>query len=195
MMPNFRMAAVAALALALAGCISFGKDPPETLFNLTPTTTASAGSGATGTVRQALAVIEPQAAAKLAVLRVPVQVNGASIAYLQNAQWVERPSRLFGRLLEETMRAKGNRLVLDGSDVELAATTKLSGELLEMGYDVPTGSVVVRYNGVLQLPDGQIRTRRFESSVPGVPAVATAVAPALNQAANDVANQVADWVG
>ena len=195
MVPKLRLTAATALALALAGCISFGKEPPETLFNLTPASSAAAGTGATGTAAQAIAVMEPQASARLDVNRVPVQIDGANVAYLQNAQWVEKPSRLFTRLLEETIRAKGSRLVLDGGDSEFSAATKLSGQLLDLGYDAATGSVVVRYNAVLQLPGGEIRTRLFESSVSGVPASAPAVAPALNQAANDVASQVAEWVG
>jgi cholesterol transport system auxiliary component len=201
MVPQSRMSAVTGpvfaltLALALAGCISFGKDPPPTLFNLTPARVAAAGTGATGTAAQAISVLEPQASARLDVLRVPVQVDDASVAYLQDAQWVEKPARLFTRLLEESIRAKGTRLVVDGSDAEYAAQTKLSGQLLDLGYDARSGSVVVRYNAVLQLPDGQIRTRLFESTMPGVPATAGAVRPALNQAANDVAGQVADWVG
>jgi cholesterol transport system auxiliary component len=195
MIPKLRLTAAAALALALAGCLSLGKEPPETLFNLTPARVAAAGSGASGTAREAISVHEPEASARLDVLRVPVQVSDASVAYLQDAQWVEKPARLFTRLLEESIRAKGTRLVVDGSDVQFAAATRLSGQLLDMGYDAPTGSVVVRYNAVLQLPDGQVRTQRFESTVPGVPASGPAVAPALNQAANDVASQVADWVG
>ena len=55
-------------------------------------------------------------------------------------------------------------------------------------------SVVVRYDGVLQRPDGQVQTRRFESRVPAA-ADAVSVGPALNQAANQVASEVADWVG
>jgi cholesterol transport system auxiliary component len=199
MVPKLRLTAAPMLAvtlvLALAGCVSLGKEPPETLFNLTPARIAAAGSGGSGTVREAISVREPEASARLDVLRVPVQVADASVAYLQNAQWVEKPARLFTRLLEETIRANSNRLVVDGSDAEFAAATKLSGQLLEMGYDVASGSVVVRYNAVLTLPDGQIRTRRFESSVSGIPASAPAVAPALNQAANQVAADVATWVG
>jgi cholesterol transport system auxiliary component len=198
MVPLSRMSAAAValgLALALAGCISFGKDPPDTLFNLTPANVAAAGSGATGTAAQAISVLEPQASARLDVLRVPVQVDDASVAYLQDAQWVEKPARLFARLLEESIRATGTRLVVDGSDAEYSAQTKLSGQLLDMGYDARSGSVVVRYNAVLQMPDGQIRTRLFESTMPGVAPDAAAVRPALNAAANDVAGQVAAWVG
>lgn len=198
MVPLSRMSApvlAVGLALALAGCISLGKDPPDTLFNLTPATVAAAGTGASGTVAQAISVLEPQASARLDVLRVPVQIDDASVAYLQDALWVEKPSRLFARLLEESIRAKGTRLVVDGSDAEYAAQTKLSGQLLDLGYDARSGSVVVRYNAVLQTPDGQIRTRLFQSTTPGIAAEAAAVRPALNAAANDVAVQVAEWVG
>ena len=55
--------------------------------------------------------------------------------------------------------------------------------------------VIVRFDAMLRLPDGTVRTRRFESEVTGVAADATLVGPALNRAANDVAAQVADWVG
>lgn len=186
----------AALGLASA-CISIGGggDPPPSLFSLTPAASAAAGSSATGTSADALSVVDPQAPARLNVLRVPVQVSDSSIAYLQDAQWVERPARLFGRLLAETIRAGGNRLVVEGSDVENTAATRLSGQLLEMGYVGASQSVLVRYDAILQMPDGEIRTRRFEASVAGVPADPDFVGPALNEAANQVAGEVAEWVG
>ncbi len=199
MMPKLRLIAApmlaTGLALALAGCVSLGKEPPETLFNLTPARLAATGSGGSGTARRRFRCSSPKPAARLDVLRVPVQVNDASVAYLQNAQWVEKPARLFTRLLEEAIRtqrqpAGGRRL-----RCRIRGRDQLSGQLLEMGYDVATGSVVVRYNAVLALPDGQLRTRRFESTVSGIPASAPAVAPALNQAANQVAADVAAWVG
>jgi cholesterol transport system auxiliary component len=132
---------------------------------------------------------------KLEVTRVPVLIDGSSLAYLKDAQWVERPARLFGRLLTDTIRARGNRLVVSGSDVEDAAANKLSGTLSAMDYDASRGAAVVRYDAVLQTADGRIQTRRFESEVTGVPAQAGPVGAALNQAANQVASQVADWVG
>jgi len=48
---------------------------------------------------------------------------------------------------------------------------------------------------VLQQPDGQILTRRFEARVSGVLAEPASVAPALNEAANKVAADVAAWIG
>lgn len=189
------MVLAAASALALAGCVSLGKEPPESLFNLTPNSTAPAGLSASGTIEQAIAVIEPEAPRKLDVTRVPVQVNESTVAYLKDAMWVEKPARLFGRLLAETIRAKQTRLVVEGSDIRYAAATKLSGQLVEMGYDATLGAVVVRFDAVLQQPDGTILTRRFEAEVDGVAAEANEVSPALNEAANTVAAEVAEWVG
>jgi len=185
----------AAAALALAGCISLGAKVPDKLLNLTPASAAPAGASASGTSDHALTVLGIRAPQELDVTRVPVRINGSSLAYLKGADWVEKPARLFASLLSETIRAKGNRLVVTGSDVEYSAATKLSGTLSAMDYDAGQGAVVVRFDAVLQNGDGQIRTQRFESVVPGVTAEAGAVGEALNRAANDVAAQVAEWVG
>ncbi|WEK48125.1 MAG: ABC-type transport auxiliary lipoprotein family protein [Candidatus Andeanibacterium colombiense] len=190
-----KLALVLTLSAALSGCVSLGKDPPPALLTLTPAVTAPAGLSATGKPIDALTVIEPAAPQKLDVTRVPVQVDGATIAYLKDAVWVEKPARLFARLISETIRAKQTRMVIEGSDVRFAAATKLSGQLTEMGYDVQSGSVVVRFDAVLQQPNGQVMTRRFEATVPGVQATPEAVGPALNQAANKVAADVAAWIG
>lgn len=182
------------LALPLASCVSFGAEPPDQLMTLTAARSAPAGAATTAPANAALAVLEPAASQRLDVTRVPVQTSDSSLAYLKEAVWVEKPARLFQTLLVETIRAKGNRLVVREEDLGHSAVATLSGRLLDMGYDVATGGVVVRFDGVLQRADGQVRTRRFESRVPAAPEAA-AVAPALNQAANDVADQVAEWVG
>ena len=184
-----------AMMLGLTGCISFGPEPPERLLTLTPITSVAAGAGLSAQSGTALAVLVPGASQRLNVTRVPVQVNESAIAYLEDAFWVDKPARLLRSLLAETIRARGNRLVVGGGELEYAATTQLSGQLVEMGYDVASSSVTVRYDAVLQLPGGEIRTRRFESVVPGVPADAASVGPALNRAANQVAAEVAEWVG
>lgn len=183
-------------AVLLSGCISIGGsgDPPEQLYTLTSSATPPAGAVSQGDVAGALAIIEPNVPHHLDALRVPVQISDTALAYLQDATWVEKPARLFQRMLSETIRARGGRLVVTGAEREYAAQTQLGGELLAMDYDVAAGGVVVRYDAVLRLPDGTLRTRRFESRASGIAADAQAVGPALNRAANDVAAQVADWV-
>ncbi|HUQ13572.1 MAG TPA: ABC-type transport auxiliary lipoprotein family protein [Novosphingobium sp.] len=193
-MTRLTLVAPLAAALLLGGCISFGPKVPDTLFNLTATAPAAAGSGASGTLESAIVVLEPDAEQRLDVVRVPVQIDDAHVAYLKNATWVERPAALFQRLLAETIRARGSRLVLD-SDPGSGDTTRLTGRLLDMGYDARSSSAVVRFEAVRSQVGGRIDTRRFESRVGGIASDAKLVAPALDQAANDVARQVAEWVG
>lgn len=184
--------------VALSGCVSIGRggdEPGEQLFTLTSTAMAPAGAAAQGNLASALAVTEPGVPQYLDETRVPVQINANAVAYLQDAYWVEKPARLFQRMLTETIRA-GNtaRLVVGGGELEYAAQTQLGGELLAMDYDATRGAVIVRYDAVLRLPDGSLRTRRFESEVTGVAPEALSVGPALNRAANAVAAEVAAWV-
>jgi cholesterol transport system auxiliary component len=183
------------VAMALAGCVSLTPDPPESLLTLTAARTAPAGAAVSGEAATALAVIEPATDQRLNVVRVPVQVSDSDIAYIKDATWVEKPARLFQRLLSETIRSGGTRLVVAEGDLGYTAATKLSGRLLDMGYDAASGGVVVRYDAVLVTPDGKVRTQRFESRVADVEPRATEVGPALNDAANAVAGEVAAWVG
>lgn len=185
-----------AAALSLAGCISLGgAKPPPSLLTLTAESTAPAGAAASGTSASAILVAEPEAPAKLAVTRVPVQVSATELAYLQNAVWVERPARLFQRLLAETLRAGGKRLVLDDGDPAQRAGETLRGTLRDFGYDAPSQSVVVQFDATRVAADGTLTTRRFEAVEPGIIAEPGPVGEALNRAANDVARQVAGWVG
>jgi cholesterol transport system auxiliary component len=180
----------------LGGCVNLGlgtaKVPP-TLLTLTPQAVPASGATISGKPDSALSVMEPETPAKLAVLRVPVAVDESRVAYLRQAQWVERPSRLFQHLLAETLRAKDGHLISEGDS--LTHGPILSGRLIDMGYDAQDHAVVVRFDAVRQMPDGTIATRRFDASVPHVDASAEEVGPALNRAANQVAQQVADWVG
>ncbi len=194
-MKTTRIGFALALSGALAGCISFGAKPPESLLSLTPTSTVATGTAINGDVAQAIAVLEPETPARLAVTRVPVQIDDTQVAYVEDAVWVDKPSRLFRRLLGETIRAKGNRLVIDNDDAALTPKMQLRGTLLEFGYDARTSSAVVTYDAIRDVNGTQVMTKRFSSTVPGVVAEAAPVGAALNQAANEVASQVADWVG
>ena len=191
-----RIGLAGALALALSACVNLGggKAPP-TLVSLTPASAPAAGANASGTARDALVVAEPETDRRLAVQRIPVQIDDANVAYLQDAQWVERPARLFRALLAETIRAKSGRLVIEDNQAEATGNTRLAGRLLDMGYDARRQAVVVRYDAIREERGGAITTRRFEAVVPGVEPKTASVGPALNQAANQVAQQVADWVG
>jgi len=84
-----RIALASAALLLLAGCLSLGGKPPKSLLNLTPTATVAAGTTINGDVANAIAVLEPETPAKLAVTRVPVQMDDTQIAYVKEvADWV-----------------------------------------------------------------------------------------------------------
>jgi len=183
------------LALALSGCISLGGEPPESLLTLSPAARAPAGPGVpAGAERPVIAVLAFDTPAKLDVLRVPVEVSDTELAYLQEAFWVEKPARLFRRLVGETIRARGQAMVVDGDDTATLATMTVQGTLIDMGYDAASASAVVRLDAVRIAKDGTVTTRGFEASESGVTADARSVGAGLNAAANRVAADVADWV-
>ncbi len=113
-----RMTKLAALApaLLLGGCLSFGGEAPDSLLTLTPAATAPAGESAASDRGTALAIVPFEATKALDVTRVPVQVTDTELAYLQDAFWVDRPARLFGQLVAETIRSQNGRVVVDGDD-------------------------------------------------------------------------------
>ena len=189
-----KSSAVLALALALAGCLSFGAKPPPTLLTLTAATVVPAGTVTSGDPKTAIMVMEPETDQRLAVVRVPVQIDDTNVAYVKGAAWVERPARLFRALLAETLRSKTGALVLEDSQAAANVGIRISGRLIDMGYDARTSSVVVRFEAIRSSTGGAVVTKRFESVVPGVQAKPEFIGPALNQAANDVAAQVAAWI-
>ena len=193
-MASLRLSIMATAALALGGCISFGEDPPPALLTLTPSVQIAEGAGPGGEASGVLTVRQPEVPGSLSVTRVPVQVDPSTIAYLKDAVWVDRPSKLFQNLLVTTIRERTGRLVLD--DVESRAGTGviLRGTLRDFGYDASSGAVVVTYDAIRE-NGGKLQTRRFTARVPGVPAEASPVGVALNDAANQVAIDVADWIG
>ncbi len=183
-----------ALLLALSGCISLGGKPPPALLTLTADRQVPAGTTASGTIAGAILVMEPETEQRLAVVRIPVQVDDTQVAYLVGTAWVERPARLFRALLAETLRSRTGALVIEDTQAAPSDGIRLSGRLLDLGYDARTGSVVVRFDAMRTGTNGVVTTKRFESVVPGIPAKAALVGPALNKAANDVAQQVAAWL-
>lgn len=192
---HLRYAGALAAVLLLGGCLSLGGKTPKQLIGLTPENAAPVGDLGGAALRDALVVLDPETDRRLDVQRVPVQVDDATIAYLKDATWVERPARQFRRLLAETIRAKGKRLVVEEGDPSEGGKLTLGGRLLDMGYDARSRSVVVRFDALRSDAAGNVVSRRFEATVTGVAPKVEAVAPALNKAANDVAAQVADWMG
>lgn len=192
--PLARWMPIAACAVLLSGCVSFGAEPPASLLDLRADNVAPTGTQVMGKRADALVVLAPQVPAKLDVLRVPVQVNDTEIAYVQDAFWVEKPARLFRRLMAETLRSRTGQLVVEGDTMATPGSAMLRGNLREFGYDVASGSVVVQFDATRETKGGAVETRRFEARRSGVIAEAAPVGAAINDAANDVADEVAVWM-
>lgn len=189
MRPVFALMAL----VALSGCISFGEEPPPFLMSLSPGEQIAVGANRSAATGQAITIRRPDIPQKLITNRVPVQVSDTSIAYLQNALWVDSPNELFRALLAEVVAARTGRVVLDPAQYSEDPGLIVSGQLQEFGLDARTSEVVVVYDAAIRNEDG-IRTRRFEARETVAVQEAQFVGQALNRAANRIAVEVSDWV-
>jgi len=183
------------LALALSGCISFGAKPPASLLTLTPASSVQAAVSRSATPGNAVTVVVPAAPQELRTNRVPVRAGATAVSYLKDAQWVEMPVALFGRLLSGTIAARTGRVVLDPDQFTFDPGVRLTGTLQSFGIDAVASEAVVVYDAALARTPERIETRRFETRVPVALVDAASAGPALNQAANQVAADVAAWIG
>ena len=198
MMRRFRAPLIAAIAAAtLSGCIGLGGKTPPFLLTLDPEAEPQAGAARTAAEAATLTILIPTAPQKLRTTRIPVQQDDASVTYVKDAQWVEAPSRLFQRLVSETVAARTSRVVLDEGQYLTAPGEQLAGQLMEFGVDARSNEVVVAYQAMLVAAGGKTVTqRRFEAREPiGGKVEAKPVGEALTRAANKVAVDVAGWLG
>lgn len=184
-------------AATLSACFSLGGKPPPFLLTLDADAAPSAGAARTAAEASTLTILIPTAPQKLRTQRIPVQQDGASVAYVKDAQWVEAPQRLFQRLVSETVAARTGRVVLDEGQYLTAPGEQLAGQLMEFGVDARTGEAVVVYQAMLVAAGGKTVTqRRFEArEAIGGKVEARPVGEALTTAANKVAGEVATWLG
>jgi cholesterol transport system auxiliary component len=184
------------LAAPLAGCISIGAKPPPSLLTLASAAALPVGETQKSNAAGTITIGVPAVSQELASNRVPVRSGGTAIAYVKDAQWVEPPSRLFARLLADTVTARTGRVVLSFRQSQMDPGAQLTGEIRAFGLDEGTSEAVVTYDAsLLRGTDPVFEKRRFEARVPVTRIDAADVGPALNQAANQVAAEVADWIG
>ncbi|NIJ35618.1 cholesterol transport system auxiliary component [Sphingopyxis panaciterrae] len=184
-------------AASLSACVSFGAKPPPFLLTLDAEASPPAGAARTAGEAATLTILIPTAPQKLRTVRIPVQQDNASVAYVKDAQWVEAPPRLFQRLISETVAARTSRVVLDEGQYLTAPGDQLAGQLMEFGVDAATKEAVVVYQAMLVNAGGKsVTQRRFEAreAISGK-VEAKPVGEALTAAANKVAVDVAGWLG
>jgi cholesterol transport system auxiliary component len=188
--------AILLLALPLSACLSFGAKPPSSLLTLTAEAPPPAGEAQRSNLASTITVGVPTAPQELAASRIPVRSGTTAVAYVKDAQWVERPAQLFARLVSDTVAARTGRMVLSTRQSLQDPGALLNGELRAFGVDADTQEAVVVFDATLvRGAETVFEKRRFEARVPVSEVTAQPVALALNQAANQVAAQVADWVG
>ncbi len=193
--PAPRLAIMLSAPLLLAGCLSLGGNVPDSLMTLSSTAQPAPAASRSGPIASALIVLVPTVPQKLRTPRVPVQSSDTSIAYLQDAQWVEPPARLFQRLLTETVAMSGTRVVLNESELVTGPGELLAGELLDFGVDARTSEAVVVFQAARVQQDGTlIIQQRFEARERLDAITPERVGPALNRSANRVAADVARWI-
>lgn len=188
------------LLIALAGCgplvqVGGNTPAPAALLVLRSEAPPPQFQGPTA-LADTLAIAVPDVPAELQTLRLPVQVDGATLQYLAGASWAEQPNRQFQRLLTDQLAATGIA-VLDSRGGGVAPARVLTGHLREFGLDVRgSAKVRVRYDAQLAGPrgGGTVALKSFvaEESVPSQQPAA--VAAALSRASNRLAGEVAAWV-
>ena len=183
-----------AATLALGACVNLGGKVPPTMLVLTSAVTVASGTVQRGAAKDALVILIPEVPRKLETNRVPVQIDGSNIAYLEDAIWADKPARLMQMLLMETISAKNNRLVLNEVNAGGKAEHYLAGALQEFGIDATRNEAVVVYDAVRLQNGKEVEKKRFEarSTVPEIKA--GAAGSALNAAANVVAGEIAAWL-
>ncbi len=188
--------AILALAVPLAACISFGAKPPPSLLTLQAEASVPVGQQVSSAAAKSITIQTPSVPQSLATARVPVQATATTIAYVEEALWVEVPARLFARLVSDTVAARTGRVVLSTAQSISDPGARLGGELRSFGLDATTREAVVTFDAsLIRGSDNAVEKRRFEARVPVAAIDAASAGPALNQAANQVAGQVAEWVG
>jgi len=190
-----KLFALSLASLMLSACVSFGSKPPPQLLTLSADSQPDTGTDLSSESLPSLIVLTPGVPRKLANVRVPVQVDDTTIAYVKDAQWTEAPRTLFQRLLSETIAADGTMFILGDGQYAVKPGQRLMGELLDFGIDAQSQEAVVTYDAILT---GGIETparrQRFTARVPVRSIKAKYVAQPINEAANDVAAQVSNWV-
>lgn len=187
---------VAASALPLAACVSFGPKIPDSLLTLPATAQVTAGPVRTAADGQAVQIFTPSVPQELSALRIPVRTTPTEIAYVKDALWSDAPPRLFRNLLAETVTARTGRVVLEPRGSNVTPGIRLSGRLQQFGLDAATKTAVITYDATLARGRAEsVQTRRFEAKIPVTAETGPAIATALTTGANQIATEVADWVG
>jgi cholesterol transport system auxiliary component len=194
-----RAAAVAALALALAGCISlFPKQAPANLFRFGfagPPERHASGGQSFGVFNSVMTFDRAAAADRI------LTVDGNEAAYIKGSRWVTNASSLFD---EAVMRSFGSsagpaRLIGRGEVVRADYVLKLDVRTFEARYTNGAGSaptVVVTLHAAMDRTSDRavVGDKTFEATAQASDNRVGAIATAFDQAVTKVLGELVAWV-
>jgi len=186
-------------ALLLAGCVPLLKSPgPSRVFNLTAPKPAVATESARLPIQ--LSVDELAAGGALESNRIVVYAKPLELQYLAGAQWSERSTRLWQRLMVETIESSGRFRAVSSSGQALKADWNLLGELIEFQAHIGAdGAAQIRVRLSLKLvenPSLKVREQRtFQARIDAPRSDPDSIIAAFEQATRQVLTDLALWVG
>jgi cholesterol transport system auxiliary component len=195
--PATRLAAAAALALALGGCITlFPKETPEGLYRFGSEAPAASGQPARYAVLEDAIGFD-----RLASTDRILTVDGDQVAYISGGRWAVPAPLLFDSAVQRAFDGAGgpDRLITAGSATRPDFVLKLDVLRFEARYDQgPTAppTVVIRLHAALNRGEDHapVGDRTFEVKVPASDNRIGAIATGFDQATTQVLSQVVAWV-
>jgi cholesterol transport system auxiliary component len=194
--PVVKIVGIAALALALSGCISLlPKSKPSQLYRFgQPVAEAGAKSGAVG-VFQANGLFPSEAAGD----RILTIESGGKAAYVAQNRWIAPASVLWTEAVHSAFDADAGRVRLNvrGQAGKSEYVLRLDVRSFEARYEGGTGSaptVVVRVRGVMSKMDmSKVTERVFEVKTRASDNRVGAIVAAYDKAVADVLGQIVTW--
>jgi len=193
-----RLAAIAALALALGGCITlFPKEEPEQLYRF-----GSDAQPAPASETARYSVLEDAIGFdRLASTDRILTVDGDQVAYIKGGRWAVPAPLMFESSVRRAFDGSGgpDRLIVAGEASRPDFVLKLDVLRFEARYEQGPASaptVVIRIRAALNRgPDhALISQKTFEVKVPTSDNRVSAIATGFDQATSQMLGQVVQWV-
>jgi cholesterol transport system auxiliary component len=193
--PALKVVGIAALALALSGCISLlPKSKPSQLYRFGASVAeASPREGSVG-VFQANGFFPSEAASDRILT-----IDGGKAAYIAQSRWVAPASILWTEAVHRAFDADPGRVRLNvrGQAGKSEYVLRLDVRSFEARYENGAGgapTIVVRVRGVMSKMDmSNVTERIFEVKTPASDNRVGAIVAAYDKAVTDVLGQIVAW--
>jgi len=193
--PAFRIIGVAAIALALSGCISLlPKSKPSQLYRFGQATADAVPRDGTVGVFQANGLFPNEASGDRILT-----VNGGKAAFVAQSRWVAPASVLWTEAVHNAFDADPGKVRLNvrGQAGRSEYVLRLDVRSFEARYDRGADSaptVVVRVRGVMSKTDmSKVSEQIFEVKTPASDNRVGAIVAAYDKAVVDILGQIVTW--